>query len=111
MPRSFDDVLPIDEHGCLSPAGPLDLAAGETAVRLDVWVFQIFNDGKDSACAAVQRDFPVPGRWTTNPDPRKDHAGGPFRPGRATGMALLVVKDGKGATRVEQWKRDNIELT
>jgi hypothetical protein len=106
MTASFDDELLIDEHGCLSPAGPLDLKPGETAVRLDAWVFQMFNDGKDSACAAVQLDFPVPGRWTTNPDPHRDHAGGPFRPGLATGMALLVAKDEKGATRVEQWKKD-----
>ena len=26
MPANFDDVLTIDEHGCLAPAGPLELA-------------------------------------------------------------------------------------
>jgi len=92
MPGNFDDVLTI-KNGCLSPAGPLDLAPGETPVRLDVWVFQA-----GGACVAIQRVFPdrkTPAaveqiRWTTNPDPKADHTGAMFVPGGATAMALLV---------------------
>jgi hypothetical protein len=48
----FDDELTINDHGCLTPAGPLDLAAGETVQRLDVWIFQ----GRGS-CMTVLRDL------------------------------------------------------
>lgn len=40
MPPNFDNVLTIDEHECLSPAGPLELEPGETVLRLDAWVLQ-----------------------------------------------------------------------
>ena len=98
MPRSFDDELPIDGHGCLSPAGPLDLEDGETAVRLDVWVFQ-----QEGSCVAVQYDFPDRTRWTTAPDPDEDHAGARFVPGAALGMALMVTRTSAGLTKVGQW--------
>ena len=45
----FDKQLPINGQGCLSPAGPMTLDKGETAVRVDVWVFQEDN----AACMAV----------------------------------------------------------
>jgi hypothetical protein len=97
MPANFDDKLTIDEHGCLSPAGPLNLAEGEAVLRLDVWVFQ---DG--GACVAVQRDFPDRSRWTTKPDPAEDHKGAMFRPGDATGMGLMVSITA-GQTKAFQW--------
>ena len=91
MPANFDDKLTIDGHGCLSPAGPLELAEGETVLRLDIWVFQ-----KGGACMAVQHDFPDRSRWTTNPDPDEDHEGVKFKPGAATGVGLMIsMTDGQ----------------
>ena len=97
MAANFDDELTI-EHGCIKPAGPLELDKDETPLRLDVWVWQ-----RGGACVAVQREFP-PGstRWTTSPDPDEDHKGARFQPGAATAMGVLVSeKDGK--TNVVQW--------
>jgi hypothetical protein len=96
----FDDELTINDHGCLTPAGPLALAPGETPVRLDVWVFQ-----EGGACVAVQHDFPNSSRWTANPDPKADHTGAKFMPGAATGMALLVYT-AAGQTKTFQWDED-----
>lgn len=92
----------FDEHqeingGRLSPAGPMELDPGETAVRLDVWVFQ----GDRAACVAVQRAFPTPGRWTANPD-LKDCTG-LFEAGPATAMALLLSTTAGGGTEAYQW--------
>ena len=95
---NFDDNLPIDEHKCLSPAGPLTLGVGETPVRLDIWVFQ-----QEGSCVAIQQSFPNPARWTTTPDPHDDHSGAGFVPGLAVGMGLLVTRTSAGQTKVTQW--------
>ena len=97
----FDDQLKIDKDGCLSPAGPLELAADETPVRLDVWVFQ-----GGGACVAVQRVFPDGSRWASNPDPKADHTGAMFVPGAAKAMALLVSTTAGGQTKTFQWPQD-----
>jgi hypothetical protein len=99
MPGSFDDVMEIDSHGCLSPAGPTGLASGETMVRLDFWVFQ------EAACMDVVKDPLTEARWRANPDPHTNHFGPPFKPGPAIAMGLMVKKDGSGAITVEQWSR------
>ena len=101
MGGKFDERLPINDHGCLSPAGPMELAAGETVVRLDAWVFQ-----QGGACVAVQRVFPDNTRWTTDPDPDKDHEGPPFLPGPAKAMALMVSRTAAGQTKAFQWTQD-----
>jgi hypothetical protein len=93
----FDKQLWID-GGHLSPAGPMELEPGETALRLDVWVFQEDN----AACVAVQRNFPNPNRWTANPAPG-DYTGGPFQAGPATAMALLLSTTAGGQTEAYQW--------
>ena len=104
MGASFDDVLTIDKHECLSPAGPTGLTPGETMVRLDVWVFQKGDDGR-GACVAF-KPGPFQGeRWTTNPDPHDNHFGLGFRPGEATGMGLMVWKSAGGETIVDQWSK------
>lgn len=77
----------------------MTLDKGETAVRLDVWVFQEDN----AACVAVQHAFPDRSRWETNPNPAEDHKGGPFQPGPATAMALMVSKMADGRTTAFQW--------
>ena len=98
MPRNFDSPLTINDHGCITPAGPLDLAEGETPKRLDVWVWQ-----EGGACAAVQRVFaPGSNRWAANPDPDEDHTGAKFVAGPATAMALLVSETKEG-TKTFQW--------
>ena len=97
----FDDQLKIDKDGCLSPAGPLELAPDETPVRLDVWVFQ-----GGGACVAVQRVFPDRSRWASNPDPKADHTGAMFVPGAAKAMALLVSTTAGGQTKTFQWPQD-----
>ena len=48
MPHNFDSPLKIT-NGCISPTGPLELAPGETPVKLDVWVWQ-----EGGGCVAVQ---------------------------------------------------------
>jgi len=99
MPASFKPELTIDDHGCLTPSGPLGLATGETALRLDIWVFQ---DG--AACMGFLLN-PAGATWTLNPDPHEDHFGDPFRPGAAIGMGLLVKKTASEQPVVEQWDR------
>jgi hypothetical protein len=82
----FDDQLIINNHGCLTPAGPLDLAAGETVRRLDVWIFQ-----GGGACMAVLRD--ISGiRWAVTTDPDENHVGAEFQPGLAVAMGLMVTE-------------------
>ena len=84
----FDKQLQITPHGCLTPKGPMTLDKDETALRLDVWVFQEDN----AACAAVQHDFTSRTSWETNPNPDTDHTGPRFQAGPATAMALLVSR-------------------
>ena len=96
---NFDSDLTINEHGCVTPAGPMRLAKGETMLRLDVWVFQENN----AACVGVQHSFPDSSRWSATPDPVADHTGGPFLPGPATAMALMVAKTANGQTQAFQW--------
>jgi hypothetical protein len=97
MPVNFDNVLMINDHGCLTPAGPLELAADETVVRLDAWVWQ--NGG---ACMAVQHDFPERSRWMITTDADENHAGAKFQPGSATAMGLMVSTKGE-QTKTFQW--------
>jgi len=98
MPVSFDSPLTINPNGCLTPAGPLGLAAGETGLRLDIWILQ-----DRAACMAFQLS-PQGDRWTMNPDPQRDHFGEMFQPGAAIGMGLLVKRvDATGRIIVEQW--------
>jgi hypothetical protein len=99
MPGSFDSSLEIDDHGCLTPSGPLGLATGETALRLDIWVFQ------DRAACMGFLLHPAGARWTINPDANEDHFGDSFQPGGAIGMGLLVKKNVAGEAIVEQWNR------
>ena len=101
MPASFDPQLTIHpDDGCLTPKGPLDLAAGETGLRLDIWVFQ----GR-AACMAFLRN-PAGATWTMHPAPPDDHVGDRFQPGPAIGMGLLVKKvNATGQVIVEQWTR------
>jgi hypothetical protein len=88
MPGNFYPELEIDEHGCISPAGPLDIPKGEKVVRLDAWVWQ-----DSSACIAFQLKFPHKDWWETTSDPRKNHVGASFRPGAAVAMALMVTEE------------------
>jgi hypothetical protein len=97
MPGRFDSPLIINDHGCLTPAGPLELAADETVVRLDAWVWQ---DG--GACVAVQREFPDRAKWTITTDPHQNHTGEMFQPGSATAMGLMVSTRG-GQTTTFHW--------
>jgi hypothetical protein len=99
MPASFDTPLTINPNGCLTPAGPLGVAAGETGLRLDIWIFQ------DRAACMASLLSPQGGRWTMNPDPQRDHFGDMFQPGPATAMGLLVKKNTAGQNVVEQWSR------
>ena len=96
MSGHFDKQQQIN-GGSLLLAGILELDPGETALRLDVWVFQ----GDRAACVAVQRSFPTPGRWTANPD-LKDCTG-TFEAGPATALALLVSTTAAGQTEAYQW--------
>ena len=96
--HAFDDPLMIHPNdGCLTPSGPLGLAAGETGLRLDIWVFQ----GR-AACMAFQRN-PAGTSWEMHPAPPDDHVGDMFQPGPAIGMGLLVKTDAHGQKIVEQW--------
>jgi hypothetical protein len=99
MPPSFKSSLEIDDHGCLTPSGPLGLATGETALRLDIWIFQ-----DRAGCMGFLLN-PTGDTWTLKPDPHEDHFGDPFQPGAAIGMGLLIKKDAAGQAVVEQWNR------
>src|SRR5262245_37420520 len=100
MPGSFDPQQQLNGGRPLL-AGPLVLDKGETAVKLYVCVYQ-----DNAACVTVLDDFPdlPPGRWTANPAPA-DYTGGPFQPGPATAMALLVSRTAGGQYEVYQWTR------
>jgi hypothetical protein len=98
MPGSFDKELTI-EHGCLKPRGPLGLAEGETALRLDIWIFQ-----DDAACMGFLLG-PAGTIWEIDPDPKDDHFGEKFKPGAAIGMGLMIKKNAMGEAIVEQWNR------
>lgn len=49
-------------------------------------------------------------RWMTTPNPDDDHFGVELEPDPAVGMGLMVKKNAKGETIVEQWSTD-IRLT
>ena len=100
MPGNFDPQMTIHaDDGCLTPSGPTGLEAGETGLRLDIWIFQ-----DRAACMAFQLN-PAGARWTMTPAPPKDHFGGRFQPGAAIGKGLVVKKDATGQVIVEQWDR------
>ena len=99
MPGSFDKELTIDKHGCLTPSGRLALAAGETVLRLDIWIFQ------DRAGCMGFLIGPEGDCWTMSPDPHDDHFGERFQPGGAIGMGLMIKKNAMGQAIVEQWNR------
>jgi hypothetical protein len=98
MSARFDEKLEINGHGCLTPAGPLELADDETAKRLDVWVWQ-----DEGSCVAVQSVFPDRTSWKITTDPDENHVGAKFKPGAATAMGLLVTKTSGGQTRTLHW--------
>jgi hypothetical protein len=98
MPGRFDKELEINDHGCLTPAGPLELDRGETVLRLDAWIWQ--NDG---ACIAVQFKFPDKNRWEITTDPEESHKGEHFKPGAAAAMGLMVSRMADGQTKTFQW--------
>jgi hypothetical protein len=113
MGASFDDTLPINKHGCLSPSGPTGLVDGETGLRLEIWVFQKgarVESEVAAACVAVLRDPFLGAEWMTTPADDA-HFGVEFEPGQAIGMGLMVKKNEQGEKIVEQWSRDDIELT
>ncbi len=104
MPPNFDDKLTIDHHGCVTPAGPLELDKGEKVLRLDAWVIQ-----KHGSCMAF-KSGPFDGtRWEINPDPHEDHFGQEFQRGPALGMGLMVSKKADGET-VSFWWSEAIQL-
>ena len=93
----FENELEINEHGCLTPAGPLNIADDETLLRLDAWIWQ-----DSSACMAVQLVFTDRKRWEITTDPREDHVGPGFKPGAAAAMGIMVSKTPTG-TKTYQW--------
>jgi hypothetical protein len=95
---NFYPELEINDHGCLTPAGPLKLEKGETVLRLDAWIWQ-----DTCACMSVQRVFPDRDRWSITTDPHEDHVGPSFRPGAAVAMALMVVEMADGETESYHW--------
>jgi hypothetical protein len=94
----FYPRLEINHHGCLTPAGPLELAKGETVLRLDAWIWQ-----DSSACMVVQHDFPDRKEWKITTDPHEDHVGPGFQPGAAAAMAIMVSKMADGETETYHW--------
>lgn len=98
MPGNFYPELEINDHGCLTPAGPLKLEKGEKVLRLDAWIWQ-----DTCACMSVQRVFPDRDRWSITTDPHEDHVGPGFQPGAAVAMALMVVEKANGETETYQW--------
>jgi hypothetical protein len=95
---NFYPQLEINEHGCLTPAGPMKLEKGETVLRLDAWIWQ-----DCSACMSVQLDFQHRDRWEITTDPHEDHVGPGFQPGAAVAMALMVVEKDNGETETYHW--------
>ena len=118
--HAFDDQMMIDANdGCLTPSGPLGLAAGETVLRLDIWIYQPSaptDSQRGAACMAFLPSakgeiLPAPPpapqegwRWKMHPASSGDHFGNRFKPGAAIGMGLLVKKvEATGEIIVEQW--------
>jgi hypothetical protein len=95
---NFYPELEINDHGCLTPAGPMKLEKGETVLRLDAWIWQ-----DESACMSVQRIFPEKTSWKITTDPHKDHMGPGFKPGSAVAMALMVIETANGETETYHW--------
>ena len=95
---NFDDTLYINDDGCLTPTGPLELAKGESVLRLDVWIWQ-----KASACMAFQRNCPADSKWKIPTVHHENHVGPDFQPGEAFAMGLMVVKLADGQTKSVQW--------
>ena len=95
---NFYPELEINDHGCITPAGPLKLDKGEKVLRLDAWVWQ-----DTSACMAIQRVFPNRDRWEITTDPHEDHVGRSFQPGAAVAMALMVIEMANGETETYHW--------
>ncbi len=94
----FDNQLEINEHGCLTPGGPLELAKGETVLRLDAWIWQ-----DSSACIAVQHNVPDGKKWKITTDPHENHVGPGFKIGAAAAMGIMVSKTVNGETKTYQW--------
>lgn len=102
MPPNFDDQMTIHDYdGCLTPSGPLGLATGETALRLDIWIYQ---PSAGAACMAFLLS-PQGATWTMHPAPPNDHFGNRFQPGAAIGKGLMVKRDAQGQIIVEQWDK------
>jgi hypothetical protein len=95
---NFDDELTINPDGCLTPAGPWDIAADEKVLRLDVWIWQ-----DNSACMAFGRNLPQGQRWEIITDHKQNHEGPSFRKGPATAMGLMVSKIGDDPEKTFQW--------
>jgi hypothetical protein len=95
---NFYPELEINDHGCLTPGGPLELDKGEKVLRLDAWIWQ-----DSSACMSVQRVFPNRTRWEITTDPHEDHVGPGFKPGAAVAMALMVIEMANGETETYHW--------
>jgi len=99
--HGFDETMMIDNKGCLTPKGPLGLAANETGLRLDIWIFQ-----GSAACMAFLLN-PAGATWEMHPEPPDDHFGDKFEPGGAVGMGLIVkeeeIEGGQKRRIVEQW--------
>jgi hypothetical protein len=95
---NFYPELEINDHGCLTPAGPMKLAKGEIVLRLDVWIWQ-----DSRACMAVLRDFPQRDRWEIITDAHENHVGSGFRPGAAAAMGIMVTEMENGETKTFQW--------
>lgn len=100
MPVSFDSQMTIHaDDGCLTPSGPLELAPGETALRLDIWIYQ---RSVGAACMAFLLN-PTGAKWTMHPAPPNDHVGNRFQPGPAIGKGLIVKRNDQGQMIVDQW--------
>lgn len=95
---NFYPELEINDHGCLTPAGPLELDKGEKILRLDAWIWQ-----DSSACMSVQRVFPDRTSWKITTDPHEDHVGPGFKPGAAVAMALMVIEKANGENETYHW--------
>ena len=101
MAANFDNELIINEHGCISPQGPIELAPGEVCLRLDAWVAQ-----PGGACMShVAGPFKA-GRWVTNPNPELDHIGDRFMPGPARAFGITVNRRSNGQTIAQHWSED-----
>jgi hypothetical protein len=94
----FKNELEINDHGCLTPSGPLTLDDDEKVLRLDAWIWQ-----DSSACMSTQLVFTERKEWKITTDPHEDHVGPGFKPGAAAAMGIMVSqKEGK-PTETYQW--------